>query len=129
MRDEVKQFATRMVEDHAKANEDLKKVAAAHNVQLPAALDKKHQKEMDRLQKLVGPEFDYAYMKLMVNEHKKDVKEFRKHAKSRKPNDVTAFAAATLPTLQSHLQAAEATYDIAAASKRTGQRETGSSRK
>jgi hypothetical protein len=57
------------------------------------------------------------------------VDEFREHAKSRKPNDVTRFAAATLPTLDSHREAALATNDIVQASKRTGDRETGSTRK
>ena len=129
VREEVKQFATRMVEDHGKANEELKKIAAANNVQLPAEIERKHQKELEKLQKLVGPDFDRAYMKLMVKEHKHDVKEFREHAKSRKPNDVTKFAAATLPVLETHLESALATYDIVEAPKRTGDRKTGSTKK
>jgi putative membrane protein len=129
VRDEVKQFATRMVEDHSKANEELKKVAAANYVQLPTTIDKKHQKEMDKLQKLVGPDFDRAYMKLMVKDRKHDVKEFREHAKSRKPNDVTKFAAVTLSVLETHLEGALATNDIVQAPKRTGDRETGSTKK
>jgi putative membrane protein len=129
VREEVKQFAARMVEDHGKANEELRKVAAAHGVELPTTLDKRHQKELDRMGKRVGPEFDRAYMKAMVKDHRKDVDEFREHAKSRKPNDVTRFAAATLPTLDSHREAALATNDIVQASKRTGDRETGSTRK
>jgi putative membrane protein len=128
-RDEVKQFATRMVEDHGKANEELKKVAAAHGVELPAAMDKRHQKALDRLGRRVGPEFDRDYMKAMVKDHKKDVDEFREHARSRNPNDVTRFAAATLPILDSHLQAALATNDIVQASKRSGDRVTGSTKK
>jgi putative membrane protein len=129
VREEVKEFATRMVQDHGKANDDLQKIAAAHNVQLPSALDRRHQKAMDRLSKRIGPDFDRGYMKLMVKEHKKDVKEFTEHAKSRNPDDVTRFAAATLPILDTHLQSALATYDITAAPKRTGHRETGSTKK
>ena len=129
MRDEVKQFAARMVEDHGKANEELKKVAAAHSVELRAGPTRRHQKEMERMSKKTGPDFDREYMRHMLKDHKKDVKEFREHAKSRHPNDVTRFAAATLPTLESHLQAARATYDITAASKRSGDRETGSTKK
>jgi putative membrane protein len=126
LREEVKEFATRMVDDHTRANEALGKVAAAHSVALPTTMDAKHRKEMAKLEKLLGPEFDRAYMTLMVKDHRKDVKEFTKHAKSRKPNDATAFAAATLPILDTHLQAALATNDIVQASKRTGDRETGS---
>jgi putative membrane protein len=129
VRDEVKQFAARMVEDHGKANAELQKIAATHGIQLPAGIDAKHRKAIDRTQKLVGPDFDRAYMKDMVKDHRKDVREFREHAKARKPNDVTAFAAATLPTLESHLEGALATNDIVQAPKRTGNRETGSTRK
>lgn len=128
VRQEVKEFAALMVADHGKANADLQKIASAHGVALPAGLDKKQQKEMDKLSQKVGPEFDRDYMKHMLKDHKKDVKEFREHAKSRKPNDVTAFAAETLPTLQVHLRSAQATNDIVQASKRTGERATGSTK-
>lgn len=129
LRDEVKQFGARMVEDHGKANEEVKKVAAAHAVTLPAATDDKHRKLIDKLSKQVGPDFDREYMKEMLKDHKQDVKEFRKRSKGKPANDVQVLAVATLPTLESHLQAAQATYDIAAASKRTDKRETGSTKK
>jgi putative membrane protein len=128
MRDEVKQFGTRMVDDHTKANDDLKAVASANGVTLPAATDKKVQKEMSRLEKLSGGDFERAYMKAMVKDHRKDVHEFREHAKSKRDNDARAFAARTLPILISHLDAAIATNDIVQAPKRTGKRETGSTK-
>ncbi|MGZ5041769.1 MAG: DUF4142 domain-containing protein [Usitatibacter sp.] len=128
MREEVKGFATRMVDDHSKANEDLKAVAAASGVDLPAGPDKKHQKMMAKLEKLSGGDFDRAYMHDMVVDHLKDVHEFREHAKSRKDNEAKAFAARTLPTLQGHLDAALATNDIVQAPKRAGNRTTGSTK-
>lgn len=126
MRGEVKEFATRMVEDHSKANAELEKIAAANNVQIPNDVDKKTRKEMDRLGKLVGGDFDREYMKHMVSDHREDVKEFRKEAKSKEDGEAKAFAQRTLPTLEEHLAMAEKTYDIADASKRTGNREVGS---
>ncbi|MGZ5048453.1 MAG: DUF4142 domain-containing protein [Usitatibacter sp.] len=128
MREEVKGFATRMVDDHSKANEDLKAVATASGVDLPAGPDKKHQKMMAKLEKLSGGDFDRAYMHDMVVDHLKDVHEFREHAKSRKDNEAKAFAARTLPTLQGHLDAALATNDIVQAPKRAGNRTTGSTK-
>lgn len=126
VREETKQFATRMVEDHTKANDDLSRVAAANNVNLPQQPDKDTRKEMDKLQKLTGMDFDRAYMKNMVKDHKKDVKEFREEAKSRRDNDVKAFAQRTLPTLEEHLAMAEKTNDIADASEHEGNRIVGS---
>jgi putative membrane protein len=126
MREEVKEFATRMVEDHSKANAELEKIAAANNVQLPADVDRKTRKEMDKLGKLMGGDFDREYMKNMVKDHRDDVEEFRKQAKSRQEGEAKAFAQRTLPTLEEHLAMAEKTYDITDAIKRTGNREVGS---
>ena len=129
MREEVKQFAERMAADHGKANEEVKSIASSLNVQLPAGPDKKHEKALEKLKGLTGGDFDRAYMKHMVKDHRADLKEFRHEAKAKNPNEVTQFAARTVPTLQEHLHMAETTYDIAAAPKRSGERETGSTRR
>lgn len=126
MSDEVKSFASRMVTDHGKANDELKSLAASKGVSLPAELDKKHRKTMDKLGKLSGPDFDRAYMKDMVKDHKEDVSEFRKEAKKAKDADLQKFAQSTLPTLEEHLAMAKKTDDVVQRSKRTGDRETGS---
>jgi putative membrane protein len=126
MREEVRQFAARMVDDHAKANEKLKSIAAANGVQVPSSLDRKHEKEMNELSQLIGGDFDRAYMSRMLSEHHEDVERFRERAKADPQNDVTRFAAATLPVLESHMAAARATSDIAQDPKRFGDRETGS---
>lgn len=126
MSDEVKSFANRMVTDHGKANDELKSLAAAKGVALPADVDKKHKGKMDKLAKLSGPDFDRAYMKDMVKDHKEDVSEFRKEAKRAKDGDLQKFAQSTLPTLEEHLAMARKTNDVVQGSKRTGDRETGS---
>ena len=128
MRGEVKEFATRMVEDHGKANGELEKIASANNVQLPNDVDKKTRKEMDKLSKLVGGDFDRAYMKHMVKDHEEDVEDFRKEAKSKQDSEAKAFAQNTLPVLEEHLTMAQKTYDITDAIKRSGKREVGSTR-
>lgn len=129
LRDEVRQFAQRIADDHAKANEQLKSIAAAHHVQLPTTLDRRHERETSKLSQLVGGDFDRAYMSRMVSEHRKDVREFRKRANAKAQTDATRFAAATLPVLETHLEMARATNDIAQGPKRTGDRETGSTKR
>ena len=42
-----------------------------------------------------------------LEDHKHDIKDFEKASKGAKDPDVKAFAAKTLPTLQSHLQRAQ----------------------
>lgn len=129
MREEVRQFADRMVADHGKANEEVKKLAADNGVELPSAPDRKHEKLMKKLDGLVGGDFDREYMAHMVSDHRADLKAFRHEAKTKKPNAVAEFAARTEPVLVEHLRMAQKTYDIAKAPKRTGDRETGSTRK
>ena len=104
--DDVKNFGKRMVNDHTKANEDLKRVAAEKNVTLPSDVDHKDKEVYDRLSKLSGKAFDRAYMDLMVKDHEQDVAEFEKAARSKDPA-VQAFAERTLPTLKDHLTDAQ----------------------
>lgn len=107
---QVKAFGERMVQDHSKANDELLRIANQKGIPAPA-MDHSHQSDADKLAKKSGADFDKAYMKHMLNDHKKDVKMFEKTAKSAKDPDIKDFAARTLPTLQAHLQQAQTTYD------------------
>jgi len=100
---EVKQFAQKMVDDHTKANEQLKQIASKSNIPIADTLDSKHQSRIDKLSKLSGPDFDKAYVKDQVKDHEKDVKEFQAEAQGGTDPNVKSFAASTLPVLQEHL--------------------------
>jgi putative membrane protein len=104
---EVKQFAQRMVEDHSKANEQLKATASQLGVAVPNEPSKDARKAYDKLSKLSGPEFDRAYVRDMVKDHKADVKLFRDEAKNGKDPALQQFAQATLPILEDHLRMIE----------------------
>jgi putative membrane protein len=106
---DVKTFAQKMVSDHTKAGEKLKDVAAKDNIALPSDMDAKDKALYDKLSKLQGADFDKAYMKDMVKDHKTDVAEFQKEANSGGNPDLKQFAGDTLPTLQEHLKMAEDT--------------------
>jgi putative membrane protein len=104
---EVKQFGQRMVEDHSKANEQLKQVASEKGVAVPEKLSPKDAATKARLEKLSGKAFDRAYMHDMVVDHTKDVSEFRMEAKNAKDPDVKNFASQTLPVIEDHLKQAK----------------------
>jgi putative membrane protein len=104
---EVKSFAQKMVEQHSRANEELKTIASSHGVTLPTDLEAKTKAHVDMLSKLEGEQFDKSYMQHMVQDHKKAVSLFQKTSKSARGDDVKQFAAKTLPTLQEHLQSAQ----------------------
>lgn len=104
---DVKQFGQKMVDDHTKANDQLKQVASQSNIPAPTALDKKHQQQIDKLSKLSGPAFDKAYVKEELKDHKNDVRDFQAEAQGGSDANVKTFASNTLPVLQQHLQLAQ----------------------
>ncbi len=107
--DDVKQFGDRMVTDHSKANDELKGLAQQKGWTLPAEPDAKDKATKDRLSKKNGADFDKAYMRDMVMDHEKDVKEFERCAKSCQDSDLKSWAEKTVPTLQDHLKMAKET--------------------
>jgi putative membrane protein len=106
---DVKSFAQTMYDDHSKANDELKKIAADKGITLPTSLNAKDKATHDRLSKLSGAEFDKAYMKDMVADHRADVNEFRRESTSGSDPELKSWAGKTLPTLEHHLQIAEGT--------------------
>lgn len=100
---DVKAFGQQMVDDHGKANEQLKSVAKKENLTLPTTMNAKQQATYDMLKSKTGAEFDKAYVNAMVKDHTEDVKEFKKEADKGKDEQIKAFASETLPVIQGHL--------------------------
>ncbi len=105
--DAVKQFGQRLVDDHAKANSQLKDVATRAGFAVPDSLDSKQQSRVDKLAKLNGSEFDKAFIKEAVKDHESDVRAFEDESQNGSNALVKAFASGTLPTLQEHLTMAK----------------------
>ena len=103
----VRDFGQRMVQDHQKANQELTQLASQKGATVPEASAKKEDKLEEHLQGLSEAEFDKAYIKHMVGDHKKVIKEFQKAADKSDDADLKNWAAKTLPTLQEHLRLAE----------------------
>ncbi len=101
---EVKAFGQKMVDDHTKANDELKQLAAQKKVTLPPDLMPAHKQLMEKLSKLSGADFDKEYVAAMVEAHEKDVAAFENVSKTAADADVKVFATKTLPTLKMHLE-------------------------
>ncbi len=100
---EVKQFGQRMVQDHSKANDELKSIADQKNQPLPTEMTSADQKTYQQLAQLSGADFDKQYMKHMVKDHDHDVRAFKKEASASGADpDLQAFAKRTLPVLEEH---------------------------
>lgn len=96
---DVKKFATQMVTDHTKANNQLKALAKKKGVTLEA--------EAPKPDKMDDATFDKDYMDHMVKDHEKTVSDFEAEAKDGSDADVKAWATKTLPTLKKHLEKAK----------------------
>jgi putative membrane protein len=119
-----------MVEDHTKANEELKQIASQLNVQVPTELDQEHRDLHQKLSKLQGQEFDREYMNAMVDGHEEAINTVEDRANRANQTTSSAgsespqatgtagsnmqgqqalnqWATKTLPTLRKHLQQAE----------------------
>jgi putative membrane protein len=104
---QVKKFAKQMVEDHSKANKELEELAGRKGWQLPREMDDKHRKEIEKLSRLSGEEFDREFMKCQVDAHQEAVKLFEEQSQGGRDADLKAWAATTLPTLREHLRMAQ----------------------
>jgi putative membrane protein len=100
----VKDFGAMMVKDHTAANDKLKALAASEQVSLPDSPSMMQKASKAKLNMLSGDSFDKSYVKDMIDDHKDDIKEFQKEISDGKDPQAKAFASATLPTLQMHLQ-------------------------
>ncbi|RYY55010.1 MAG: DUF4142 domain-containing protein [Chitinophagaceae bacterium] len=104
---EVKKFAVMMVSDHTGANSQVKALAAARNVTLPAGVSDDKKTAAADLSKKTGKDFDKEYMDMQVKDHKETITLFEKAYDNSKDAEVKTFISNTLPKLRQHLDAAE----------------------
>jgi putative membrane protein len=107
----VKEFAQSIIDDHSKANEELKSLAQTKNITLPSTISEEKQKDYDKLAEKSGEEFDKAYSDFMVKDHKDDVDKFKKAAEKCEDADIKSWAADKVPVLENHLSMAESMED------------------
>lgn len=106
--EEVKTYAQKMIDDHTMAGDELKTLASSKMVTLPMEMDAKHKAMNEKLSAMTGMEFDMMYIKAMVKDHEKTVAMLQKEANGGKDPEAKAFAAKLLPTVQGHLDMANA---------------------
>lgn len=121
----VKKFAQKMVDDHTKANEELKALAAKKNITLPTTPGDEAQEHINDLAKYSGAEFDKEYLELMHKDHQEDLDLFKEAAEDAEDADVKAYAAKTLPVLRTHHQMAEQMEDGTAKNAKSGKAHSG----
>jgi len=105
---QVKTFAGMLVDQHTAANNELVKLANAKGVELPAAPNHGMRKDIDKLGKRNGADFDEHFVREVgIKAHEKTIKMFEKAGKDVKDAELKAFIAKTLPSLRDHLAMAQ----------------------
>lgn len=102
----VRHFGSVLEQDHSKANNQAMTAASSMGVSPPAEPSPKEQRVYQHLASLSGKSFDKAFLKAMVKDHRKDIAEFKKEAKTSN-SPAASYAQAVLPDLHKHLQLAE----------------------
>jgi len=105
----IRDFARRMVVAYSHGVKEVKELAEQKGIACPTELDEKHQKTVERLGELDGPDFDKAYMIEMVETHERDVKVFENQGATGRDRDIRKWVSRMLPKLREHLEVARET--------------------
>jgi mxaJ protein len=106
-RSDVVEFGRMMVTDHGAASMHLSAVARAHSVAMPSSLGE-HQAGFDRLVSKKGQPFDDQFIEVMIGDHHDAVRLYRSQIGSGTNGPLKAYASATLPRIEAHLEKAKA---------------------
>ena len=102
--EQVKAFATQMVNDHGQAAVKMKQAVTDAKVKAPAdSLDAKHQAILDDLKAKKAAAFDKTYVDAQLQGHIDTVALVEAYAQTGDNARLKAFASDLLPTLRGHL--------------------------
>jgi len=99
----AKELGAMMVNDHTKAEAELKTIADSDNISLPDSMSDKSTKKYNDLAAMHGMDFDKAFANIMVDDHKDAIAAFQTEADKGNNDALKDWASKTLPALQHHL--------------------------
>lgn len=100
----VQEFAQMMINDHTKANEELKTIAEGKGLTVPTEIAGPPAQHMEAVQAAEGDNFDQVYMQHQAQAHQETIAMFQAQAQNGEDPDLQAFAEKTLPTLNAHAE-------------------------
>lgn len=121
--EDVRKFASKMLEEHAKGNQALILIVSADRIAVPDKPLKEQQAELDRLHSNEVKDFDREYMECAVRHHEKAVEMCERASKELKNEKLKEFATNAVPALKEHLKLAKevlAKVDQGTGVERTG---------
>ena len=111
--DVVRKFADRMVEDHGKSNDRLIRSGRGLKLEIPkeaGVLDPEHKTVRTEVERANGEDFDRAYLASQIQNHQKTANLLLWELSTGQNQELTKFAADTLPVVLDHLEMAKRHY-------------------
>lgn len=104
---DIKKFGQMIIDDHTKANNELKAIAKQKNITLPPSPGQENLEHIKMLNNEAGTDFNKDYIDMMVTDHEKVIHLFENASMDATDAAMKTFATNTLPTLRKHLEAAK----------------------
>lgn len=98
----LKDYGMMMIEDQTRMLQELQKIASSKNVEIASELGRKKTVGLSDLHGLHGKEFDSKFIRMMIIDHKRDIRKLEKATKS-SDADIQVFATKYLPVVKNHL--------------------------
>jgi len=105
--EQVKAFGALMIQDTQRANQEVRFLAVKEDVHLVTQLSEQAIYQKAQLSRLIGKDFDQAYMAMMLRNHAKTIQEFERESSTDQDNEVRQWATGAVPLLKEHLERAK----------------------
>lgn len=106
----VKKFASMMIRERSKTNDELKSILIAKNISMMAL--ESHLLHLKHLENKKGCEYDKEFMRMMVEDRRKDIELFKRECKYGNDAEFKQFAKNALPVLKARLDSATKVYSV-----------------
>lgn len=117
-RSDVREFAEATLDTHGQALDDLRRIAAARGLKLPAAPTGRHADMVTKLSGVAMPDLEDAFVQRFgVDAHKELIVLYERHAKEGQDPALRKHAAAVLASLRENLAAAQKLVHVAAGAR------------
>ena len=103
----VKDFAEMMVKEHKASYDKLAGLLKDRKIGVVAGTEKETRDAISKLKELEGAAFDRAYLKQVIDNHKKALSMCEAQVEKGTQNDIKAHAKDCLPHVRDHLKKAE----------------------
>jgi putative membrane protein len=102
----VRDYGRKLATDHSQARGEVLDVGARFGIRPTREMAQEARDERERLMGLHGRDFDREFVRYMIDDHRKDIGDFRDEAREHH-GAVSDLANRQLPTLREHLRIAE----------------------